>query len=139
MLREIVETLVGVLSQHQSREQARRFFCLRRFLVALASLCLAVLLKTLDLANWLEIHLAISAIQKRKLTRQTFAEKITRDLARLVDLRQGQSRQGQTGWRAHGRNFRFDIVPTAQQIASEFFIGPRALHLIEHELVVLFD
>src|SRR4029450_3864386 len=36
-------------------------------------------------------------------------------------------------------DFRFCIVPTSKQIAAEFLIGARPLHLIENEFVIFFD
>src|SRR4029077_18839154 len=85
------------------------------------------------------VHLAISAIQKWKFAGQSFTKKITRDLAGLIDLRQGETRKFQTGWRATHGNLRLDVVPATEQIASELFVGACALHLIENEFVVLLD
>src|SRR5262249_35654509 len=56
-----------------------------------------------------------------------------------IDLRQSESRQRQAGRCARDRNFRFDVVPTPQQFAPEFSISARAHHLIEHELVIIFN
>src|SRR5439155_7741321 len=133
--REIMKTLVGVLGQHQTREQARGFFCLRNSLIQLA----AVLFEAFDLANRLEVHLAVGGVQIRKLTRQAFAEEIARNLTWLVNFRQRQAWQRQSGRRPRDGNFRFDVVPASQQFTPELFIRPRALHLIENELVIIFD
>src|SRR6476660_6054161 len=130
-----MEPLVRVFSQHQPGEQAGRLFWLRDFLAGFV----AVLLKTLNLADRLEIHLGICGVEIRKLARQPFTEDETCNLARLIDLRQGETRQRQTGRCARNRDFRFCIVPTSQQIAAEFLIGARPLHLIENEFVIFFD
>ena len=133
--REIVKTLIGVLRQHQTGEQTRRLFCFRNFLIDRT----CVLLEAFDLPDRLEIHLAIGRVQIWELTRQAFAKKVTRNLARLIDFRQCKPGQWQSGWRTCDRNFCLDIVPASQQFTPEFFIGARALHLIEHELVIIFD
>ena len=78
-----MESLVRVFSQHQPGEQTRRLFRLRNLLARL----FAVLLKTLYLADRLEIHLRIRGVEVRKLAWQTFTENETRNLARFVDLR----------------------------------------------------
>ena len=132
---QIMKTLVCVLGQHQTGEQTRGFFKLRNFRFGFAG----VLLKTFNLPNRLKIHLAISRVQIRKLTRQSFAEEITRDLARLIDLRQRKARQWQSGGCACRRNFRFDVVPTSQQFTPELLVRARPFHLIENELVIVFD
>src|SRR4030095_1384771 len=63
----------------------------------------------------------------------------TRNLARLIDLWQRQTRQWQSGRCPRDRNFRFDIVPAPQQFTPEFSIGAGTLYLIENEPVVLLD
>src|SRR6185436_10037622 len=50
-----------------------------------------------------------------------------------------QTRKRQTGRCSRNRHLRFRIVPTSQQIAPEFLIGARPLHLIENEFVIIFD
>src|SRR6476620_10770168 len=130
-----MEPLVRVFGQHQPGEQTRGLFRLRNFLAAFVS----VLFETLSLADRLEIHFAIRRVEVREFARQSFTENVTRDFARLIDLRQRETRQRQTGRCARNRDFRFCIVPTSQQIATEFLIGARPLHLIENEFVIFFD
>jgi hypothetical protein len=43
--------------------------------------------ETLNLANRLEIHFAICAVEVREFARQTFTENETRNLAGLIDFR----------------------------------------------------
>src|SRR5437762_11047062 len=76
----------------------RRFFKLSRAGAA-RHYSFAVFLEALYLAQRLEIHLAISAVQIREFTRQTIAKKIARDFARFVNLGQSQARQSQSSWR----------------------------------------
>ena len=83
---EKVKTFIRVFGQHQSREQPRRFFRLRNLFVRLALFRLAILLEAFDLANRLEIHFAISTVQKRKLAGHSFAQQKPRDLTRFIDL-----------------------------------------------------
>ena len=74
---QVMKTLVGILGQHQTGEQTRRLFCLRNLLVrrALATasmLCsrpTVVFLEAFDLANRLEVHLAIGRGQIWEFTR----------------------------------------------------------------------
>src|SRR5439155_10013642 len=98
-----------------------------------------VLLETLDLPDWFEIHLRIRGVQIRKLARQAFAENISRNLTRLVDLRQCKAWQRNTSRCARDRDFRFNIVPTSKQIAPELLVGAGPLHLVDNEFVVVFD
>src|SRR5207244_3232346 len=136
---QVMETLVRVLRQHQTGEQTGWLFRLRHSLVDLLRLRFAVLFKTFHLANRLEIHLAIGAVQKWKFARQPFTKQKARDLTRFIDFGKRESRQRQSSRRPRGRNLCLDVVPTAEQIASEFLIGARALHLIENELVILLN
>src|SRR6266699_3486757 len=128
-----------ILGQHQTGEQTGRLFRLRHSLVDLLRLRFAVLFKTFHLANRLEIHLAIGAVQKWKFARQPFTKQKARDLTRFIDFGKRQSRQRQSSRRPRGRSLCLDVVPTAEQIASEFLIGARALHLIENELVIFLN
>ena len=141
MRAEKMETLVRVFREHQTGEEARRLFLRLHlwlgaipfravsFAVSVGSVRRFPLAVTarLDLLQRLEIHLAIGAVQIRKLSRQTVAEQIARDLPRLVDFRQGEARQRQTSRRARNRNLRFDLVPALRHFAPEFFVRPRAL------------
>src|SRR5256886_7173474 len=99
----------------------------------------AVLFEAFDLANRLEVHLAIRCVQVRELTRQAFAEQITRNFPWLINFGQRQAWQRTPGWRPRDGIFRFDVVPAPQKFTPELFIRPRALHLIENELVIIFD
>ena len=72
MTGQIVETLVCVFGQHQTREQTRWFLGLRNLFVGLALFRFAVFLEAFYFANGLEIHLAIGAVQKWKLAGQSF-------------------------------------------------------------------
>src|SRR5205807_10100674 len=85
MRAEKMKTLVGIFSQHQARKQTGRLFRLWNFL-RVRLFRVAVFLEAFDFADRLEIHLSIRAIQIRKFSGQSFAKKITRDFARLVDL-----------------------------------------------------
>ena len=84
----------------------------------------------------LQIHLTIRAIQIRELARQSITQQETRDLARLIDFRQRQSRQLQTCRRRAGLDVALDLVPPSQHLATELLVGPRPLHLGEHMLIV---
>jgi len=105
---EKMKTLICVLGQHQTREQPRRLF---RFRISdharPARTGFRILLSGFrcPVSAFGQIHLAIGAIQKRKLAGQSFAEQITRNLARLIDLRQRQTRQRQTGRCMRDRRF----------------------------------
>src|ERR1700736_92389 len=140
-----MKSLVRVFGEHEPGEQSRRLFCVRNLLVDLVPVRLGLPASIFskapffDIANRFEIHFAISAIQKWKLPGQSFTKEITRDLARLINLRQCEARKLQSCRRATSRNLCLDVVPTTKQIAPEFFIGPRALYLIENKLVVLLD
>ena len=147
---EKMKTLVGVFREHQSAEQAGRLFRRHYFRAAgrgrpagglpvLAVFVRTILLKAVDLADWLQIHFSVGAVQIWKLARQSFAEQKSRDLAGLIDFRQGQTRQRNSGRGARDWNFRFDVGPTANEIAAELFIAARPLYLIEDKLVVVFN
>src|SRR5207247_10536455 len=74
MTREIVETLVCVFSQHQTREQTRRFFGLRNLFVGLALFRLPVFLEAFYFAHGLEIHLPVGAGLKVQLRSRALLE-----------------------------------------------------------------
>ena len=106
-----MKTLVRVFREHQTGEETRWFFLRHGFgfgsirfrdrgLLAVPAVRRFLLPAGFDFLQWLEIHFPIGAIQIRKLPRQTVAEQVTRDLARLIDFRQRQTRQGQTCRRA---------------------------------------
>src|SRR5207302_810842 len=139
-----MKTLVRVFSEHQTGKQTSRLFGRNDFLRVLVDLSAspirtAIFLQTFDLADRLEIHFAVRAVQKRKLAGKSFAKEIARDFTGLVDFRQSEARERQTSRRARNWNLRFDVVPTAEQIAAEFLIGPRALHLLEDELIIFLN
>ena len=146
---EEMKALVRVFREHQTGEETGRFFLrLRLWLGAIRFRAIRLAVRSsvrrflaiaarLDFLQRLEIHLPIGAIQIRKLSRQTVAEQITRDLARLIDFRQRQTRQRQTSRRARDRNSGFDLVPALRHFASEFLVRAGALYLFVHELFVL--
>src|SRR5437867_13372293 len=139
-----MKTPVGVLGEHEAREQTRRLLLRpRTVLLQLHSVCRCRFLipvpPLIDVLQRLEIHFAVGAIQKRELARQSVAEQIARDLARLIDFRQRQPRQRQSSRRSRDWRFGFYLVPTFSQLASEFFVAARPLYLIEDELVILLD
>src|SRR6266446_4899735 len=134
-----MKTPVGVLGEHEAREQTRRLF-LRpcAVLLQLRSVCrcrsFIPVTPLIDVLQRLEIHFAVGAIQKRELARQSVAEQIARDLTGLIDFRQRQSSRRSRDWR-----FGFDLVPTFSQLASEFFVAARPLYLIDNKPSMLLD
>ena len=156
MLGQIMEALVRVFSQHQPREQPCRFLrrsrpSRRPFRPYLRAICRRHLRRYIVLVtifsvtaqfvftHRLQIHLAICAVQKRKLPGQSFAKEITRDLARFVDFRQCKAWQWQPRRCVRHRRFCLGFAPTGNQLAPEFFVRPCAFHLIENEPVVLLN
>src|SRR6266436_2477461 len=139
-----MKTPVGVLGEHEAREQTRRLFLRpRAVLLQLRSVCrcrsFIPVTPLIDVLQWLEIHFAVGAIQKRELARRSVAEQITRDLTGLIDFRQRQPRQRQSSRRSRDWRFGFDLVPTFSQLASEFFVAARPLYLIDNKPSMLLD
>ncbi len=151
MCAQEMEALVRVLRQHEAREKPGWFLlrlhlrlgdCRFRAVAFRGSIgpvtrfCVAVTAR-LDFLQRLEIHLAIGAVQIRELAGQTVAEEIARNLARFIDLGQGEARQRQTSRRAGNRDAGLDLVPALDHFAAEFFVRARTPDLFEHEFLVL--
>src|SRR2546423_1365354 len=103
MRAEEMETLVCILCQHQAGEKPGRFFRWARaaFLLTIGRRRLFVsITPLLDILQWLEVHLAIRAVQKRELAREPIAKKVAGDFTRFINLRQRKSRERQTSRRA---------------------------------------
>src|SRR5207302_9520005 len=94
-----MKTLVRVFSEHQTGKQTSRLFGRNDFLRVLVDLSAspirtAIFLQTFDLADRLEIHFAVRAVQTRKIAGKSFDNVIARDFTGFVDYMQCEAR----GW-----------------------------------------